>query len=767
MDPARASPNNLSSSEKFSFQTVFWEHQNKHQNLKRILSSSKNLARGRCGLTKKFFSNLPADYKTIMLEIVNGSLSLGKYYDFWRVSKVTPIPKRSKSQKTLAGWRQISVGCLFGTLVEKIAAGQFQDYIERNSAYFISQHGFRKNHSTATAIAELTNSIRLKYTENYLISIAIDAANAFGSPAHYCILEKMYNFCDKMTFKWFTEFLENRAFYVQMQDKRSDIVKLPNRGLPQGSGMGPIGWNWTFNSVLSDLHSQLNTIFECKILAYADDLVITTSATIIDELQSNVNKIITETDQRLRDIQVARANGKSQGFLIGECELNHIDHKGEKIDVSRSLKYLGVVLSSFDPKNGKNVKTKLINIEKHLENILSKIKQYRHQVLSMKEYATVKKLVILYNSLFMGQFSHGLECQPMLSKQWYSKFQTEFCNFIKIIINRTYSEAQKPISYDELLKKFNLRSVKNTHKYLALNRINQVFMSKKPVNLYNILKHMVRDNLADRHEHEYIKGRFEYKEFKNINYQTPDFNPNDYCAIRFPGHFYDLKVPNYERKIRYLANCVDKLDIYLEPFYMKNGAILTPEELIDIELFNRSFEKPNKLQISTDNNVNISDAWPNCFVGIFNELPKSVRANFGSKYFKLSLKNHFRHICQHSNPRDTCSTCYRPPDYGSKIVCEKIKLWGSEYYKNRTDENRLFIIKLMLYHPAFKSFFKKFQCTPDWKKVFRTWSSDLIWDSYIELDESYRNLEFLYGTNLNNSEDSVDSLLAEFLEFFD
>ena len=103
------------------------------------------------------------------------------------------------------------------------------------------------------------------------------------------------------------------------------------------------------------------------------------------------------------------------------------DINGENIPCPEDLTYLGVNL-------GKSDSPDLINIEPQLAKIYKKMCSAKAKVLAVKNYGTTKQLITLYNSLAVGFFSHGLDCQPMLSQTWYSKFQLEFCNFLNKLI---------------------------------------------------------------------------------------------------------------------------------------------------------------------------------------------------------------------------------------------------------------------------------------------------------------------------------------------
>ena len=86
------------------------------------------------------------------------------------------------------------------------------------------------------------------------------------------------------------------------------------------------------------------------------------------------------------------------------------------------------------------------------------MKASTHNVLAMRDYGTVKQLINLYISFAIGFFSHGLDCQAIFDKKWYSLFQNEYCNFLKIITHKTYREIGKAISQSDLLMPYDLRN---------------------------------------------------------------------------------------------------------------------------------------------------------------------------------------------------------------------------------------------------------------------------------------------------------------------
>ena len=72
----------------------------------------------------------------------------------WKVGTVTPIPKGSPSLN-MGDYRPISVLPAPSKIIERLVYNRLVYYLECNMLLDRRQHGFRKNHSTVTAIIEV------------------------------------------------------------------------------------------------------------------------------------------------------------------------------------------------------------------------------------------------------------------------------------------------------------------------------------------------------------------------------------------------------------------------------------------------------------------------------------------------------------------------------------------------------------------------------------------------------------------------------------
>ena len=113
--------------------------------------------------------------------------------------------------------------------------------MDKNNILYKYQSGFRKHHSTDTCLSYLTDKVKIGFEEGLLTGmVLIDLQKAFDKIDHSILLEKMscLGFAGK-TIAWFTSYLTNRSFIVNVGKESSSPGKLSCR-VPQGSILGPL-----------------------------------------------------------------------------------------------------------------------------------------------------------------------------------------------------------------------------------------------------------------------------------------------------------------------------------------------------------------------------------------------------------------------------------------------------------------------------------------------------------------------------------------------
>ena len=95
--------------------------------------------------------------------------------------------------------------------------------------------------STSTAMTQIVDTLYTATDSNLLSSLmALDQSSAFDCVSHPILIEqlKLYN-CSQDTIAWMTEYLQHRSQQVTI-GRHSSRISSQNRGVPQGSILGPL-----------------------------------------------------------------------------------------------------------------------------------------------------------------------------------------------------------------------------------------------------------------------------------------------------------------------------------------------------------------------------------------------------------------------------------------------------------------------------------------------------------------------------------------------
>ncbi len=126
-------------------------------------------------------------------------------------------------------------------ILEKVVLVQLQVFLRSNQIYEMFQSGFRKLHSTETALLKVYNYILMSTDAgNAVALILLDLSSAFDMVDHNLLLSRLKN-CVGLrgtVLNWFQSFLTNRKFSVCTGQYTSSSAPL-TCGVPQGSILAP------------------------------------------------------------------------------------------------------------------------------------------------------------------------------------------------------------------------------------------------------------------------------------------------------------------------------------------------------------------------------------------------------------------------------------------------------------------------------------------------------------------------------------------------
>jgi hypothetical protein len=115
---------------------------------------------GNDGICIKFLRILLPFISEHIRHIFNHAITCSVFPSSWKDVIVRPIAKVS-SPAGLSDFRPISITSVLSKGFERVLNDQLQSYVDREGLLSDFQSGFRRGHSTTTALVKVTEDIRL------------------------------------------------------------------------------------------------------------------------------------------------------------------------------------------------------------------------------------------------------------------------------------------------------------------------------------------------------------------------------------------------------------------------------------------------------------------------------------------------------------------------------------------------------------------------------------------------------------------------------
>lgn len=328
-----------------------------------ILQASKSMnhkkAPGADGLTADIIYHFITANIVTVKELFNKCLSMGHFPSPWKVATIRFLPKPGKSNyKLIDNYRPIGLLPVFGKIFEKLIADRITFDLRRRGQLSNNQYGFTPQTSTVKAIADVIDWIKTMKKKRYHVSaVFMDIKNAFPSADYQILAETLMNKQIRTNlYHIVANFLTGRT--AQMEN----CIRPNNIGCIQGSVSGPILWN-----ILMDTIFDIALPDGCKLVAFADDLLLLTSGKEMNQLA--------ERTQTAIDLIIEWGNVKrltfsaAKTYIMGFSQIARaIDVKinGESLTMKDNVKYLGIVI---DQK---------LKFDIHAEYVMKKLANFYH-----------------------------------------------------------------------------------------------------------------------------------------------------------------------------------------------------------------------------------------------------------------------------------------------------------------------------------------------------------------------------------------------------
>ena len=172
--------------------------------------------------------------------IFNNAMEDATYPNRMKIAKVLALFKKNPKY-VHENYIPISLLSSLDKIFEKIIYKRFSLFIEKHTILYLQQYGFRKKHSTALALIDLTDKIReILDKKHYALGIYLDLEKAFDTVNHKILLTKMeaYGFREHIN-DFIKSYLTNRQQFTVINGRHSSLQRI-DTGVPQGSVLGPL-----------------------------------------------------------------------------------------------------------------------------------------------------------------------------------------------------------------------------------------------------------------------------------------------------------------------------------------------------------------------------------------------------------------------------------------------------------------------------------------------------------------------------------------------
>ena len=268
--------------------------------------------------------------------LINLSINSGVVPSEWKQAKVVPLFK-SGNKDDLDNYRPLSILPILSKILEKAVFHQLHSYLSENSLLSSYQSGFRANHSTQLAVTFLTDKIRGHLDKGLLTGAVLDTV------PHDGLLNKLFRYgIQDQPLSWFQSYLTNRTQSVSIENHLSSAANITS-GVLQGSVLRP----FLFILYINDLPLAVGL---SSIMLYADDTVIFTAASSIDQLQLNLSLDLNNVSSWLTANGLFLYVKKTEYVVFGtrqrqiRSESNGpLCMEGKEVNQVKSFKYIGVL----------------------------------------------------------------------------------------------------------------------------------------------------------------------------------------------------------------------------------------------------------------------------------------------------------------------------------------------------------------------------------------------------------------------------------------
>ena len=444
--------------------------QSKLNSLRHILSEVKEYTTSAdsvlCGKT---LGAMPADIlQPLLINMMKLDVLLGEYPTRDKHNSMVRINKASHPDPTaIQANRMLQVPTILASMRGKWISANIAKYADTHGIVPKEQHGFKKKHSCSTAMAD----ILMKHHETpkgySTYMLVIDFKNAFGTVRHDLIKERFSKFAKCNFMKYLCGELDNRTAVVRENNQFSEIIKHIPVGLPQGSALGPIG----FNCMSGTITGVIKNVSGAQITLFADDCLVLLTKRTLEEAREATQKIMGSISEWSDSNGLLLEPSKCTFTVIGKEGNDHIEvkikNKTYKIKQLNNNKYLGF---RFDHN---------LDFNKQIQHLKYKLSEIRISMINVMYVISRKQACKVARALIYGNLNYGAEIMPIQSDKVYKRIDRLIIRIIEDI-HGWKSKANNKTNNQKAFKEVNWINFKNLHELSILRFVNRILTNGAP-----------------------------------------------------------------------------------------------------------------------------------------------------------------------------------------------------------------------------------------------------------------------------------------------
>ncbi|CAM4575233.1 unnamed protein product [Leuciscus chuanchicus] len=337
-----------------------------------------------------------------LTHIINSSLHTGTFPTAFKQARVTPLLKKPTLNTSLVeNYRPISLLPFIAKTLERAVFNQLTSFLSLNNQLDVNQSGFKKGHSTETALLSVTEALRIaKAASKSSVLILLDLSAAFDTVNHQILLSTLSSLgITGTSLHWFEPYLTGRSFKVAWRGEVSRAHQLTT-GVPQGSVLGPLLFS-IYTTSLGHIIQAHGFSYHC----YADDTQLFLSFQPDDPtVAARVSSCLADISTWMKEHHLQLNLAKTELLVLpANPSLQHdftIQLESSLITPSRSVRNLGV---TFDDQ---------LTFTDHISKTARSCRFALHNIRKIRPFLTEHATQLIVQALVISRLDY---CNALLA----------------------------------------------------------------------------------------------------------------------------------------------------------------------------------------------------------------------------------------------------------------------------------------------------------------------------------------------------------------